>query len=53
MDILVTIMVLGFFAISLPAVFIFLALLEAIFGDEQGNDRLLHQEDYEPKNVKR
>ena len=45
--------VLGFFAVSIPAMLIFMVLLDVIFGDEHDADRLLHQEDYEPKNVKR
>lgn len=44
---------LGFFAVSIPAMFLLMAILDAIFGDESSDDLLLHQEDYEPKNVKR
>jgi hypothetical protein len=53
MDTLVIIAVLLFVALSLPAMFIFMAILEAVFGDDPNNDRLLHQEDYEPTNDKR
>jgi hypothetical protein len=53
MDILVIIAVIVFVTFSLPAMFIFFAILDLIFGDDPNNDRLLHQEDYEPKHDNR
>jgi hypothetical protein len=53
MDILVIIAVIVFVTFSLPAMFIFFAILEAVFGDDKNKDRLLHQEDYEPTNDNR
>jgi hypothetical protein len=44
--------VIVFVAFSLPAMFIFFAILEAVFGTPE-EDRLLHQEDYEPKHDNR
>ena len=49
---IVLLLLLGFLIIALPAMFLFMALLDAIFG-EDATDNLLHQEDYEPKNAKR
>ena len=49
---IVLLLFLGFLIIALPAMFLFMALLDAIFG-EDAKDNLLHQEDYEPKNAKR
>jgi hypothetical protein len=49
---IVLLLLLGFLIIALPAMFLFMALLDAIFG-EDAKDHLLHQEDYEPKNAKR
>lgn len=50
---IVLLLFLGFLIIALPAMFLFMALLDAIFGEDAKDNLLLHQEDYEPTNDKR